>query len=191
MVRAWLPALAVSLAALPVLAVGGAGGVGCTGKDPYNPGTPLGTYHVIGKLLANECGAAGATDGVPATWEFDVRLSRDRSTLYWVQGGLPVQGQLDAHAHAKLTSTGTQKIHDANPKQGIAYCGITRVDALDITMTSDEAFSGTLEYDFSASDGSDCSDQVASAGGSFAALPCATRYDLSANRTALPVQPKH
>ena len=189
MVRASLPAFAVLAASLAALAVGG---VGCTGKDPYNPGTPLGTYHVVGKLLANECGAAGATDGAPpATWEFDVRLSRDRSALYWVQGGLPVQGQLDAHAHAKMASTGTQKIHDANPKQGIAYCGITRTDALDVTMTSDEVFTGTLEYDFAASDGSDCSDQVASAGGSFAALPCATRYDLSGSRTALPVQPKH
>jgi hypothetical protein len=179
------------LLAIALLGIVGATASGCTGKDPYNPGTPLGTYHVVGKLLANECGAAGSVDGAPpATWEFDVRLSRDQSTLYWVQGGLPVQGQLDAHAHAKMVSSDTRKIHDANPKQGVAYCGITRSDGLDVTMNSDDAFVGTLAYSFSASDGSDCTDQLSTAGGAFAALPCTTRYDLSGARTALP-KPKH
>jgi hypothetical protein len=156
----------------------------CTGKDPYNPGAPLGSYHVTGKLLANECGDATSA---PATWEFDIKLSRDGTTLYWVQGGLPVQGVLDANAHAKMTSSGTTKIHDADPRAGIGYCGITRDDTLDVTMAADDAsFVGTIAYRFSAADGSDCTDQLAMGGGPFPQLPCTTRYDLGGARTALP-----
>ena len=173
--------------AVAILAVGATCAAACSGKDPYNPGTPLGTYHVVGKLLANECGDG---TGAPATWEFDVRLARDQSTLYWVQGGLPVQGQLDAHAHATMTSSDVHKVHDADPKQGIAYCGIVRTDALDVTMPTDDAFHGTLAYQFTVDDGADCTDQLVDAGGTFTALPCATRYDLTGARTALPPPPK-
>ena len=136
----------------------------CLGtKDPYNPGTPLGTYAVTGTLTSNACG-----DGLGVTnpWTFDVKLSQDGTTLYWVQGGLPISGTLDLSGHTTMTSTSSQMIHDANPKAGIGACSIDRADALDLTLAKDtSSFSGTLGYTFGPSDGSDCADQLAAAGG--------------------------
>jgi hypothetical protein len=154
------------------------------GKDPYNPGTPLGTYHVDAKLSDDSCGPSA---GAPSDWPFDVKLSRDGSTLYWVQGGLPVQGTLDSSGRATMKSSDTRSIHDADSKAGLAACSMTRDDALEMTLAPDEGgFTGTLSYTFSQADGSDCSDQLTSSGGSFAALPCTTKYALTATRTALP-----
>src|SRR6202011_2964244 len=121
------------------------------GKDPYNPGTPLGTYHVDGTLTANAC---GDVTGAPGTWAFDVHLAKDGSTLYWIQGGLPVAGQIDAKQHVAMKSTDTRMIHDADPRQGLGYCGLTRDDAIDLTVAADLAsFTATLTYRFSPSDG--------------------------------------
>jgi hypothetical protein len=154
------------------------------GKDPLNPGTPLGTFHVEGKLADDSC---GPSSGAPADWPFDVKLSRDGSTLYWVQGQAPVSGQLDAQSHTTMKSTDTRTVHDANPRAGVGACTMTRDDALDMTLAPDEAsFTGTLSYTFSATDGSDCADQLISGGGTFATLPCTTKYALTATRTALP-----
>jgi hypothetical protein len=151
---------------------------GCLGnKDPLNPGTPLGTFHVTGTLKGNSC---GDELGAGATWAFDIHLSRDHSTLYWDQGGQPVVGQLDASSHATMTSSDTRTIHEANPQRGIGFCGITRDDTLGVTLAGDEAsFTGSLSYTFSPSDGSDCTDQLVESGGTFAALPCTTTYDIT------------
>jgi hypothetical protein len=165
--------LAVPLATLALAA--------CLGnKDPYDPGKPLGTYAVTGKLVANACGdALGATD----PWTFTVKLTEDVNTIYWVQGGLPVSGVVDASGHTTMSSTSTQNIHDANPRAGIGACSITRADALDLTIVQDDStFTGTLAYTFGPSDGSDCTDQLAVAGGPYAALPCSVQYSLAATR---------
>jgi hypothetical protein len=156
----------------------------CSGKSPYRPGTPLGTFHVTGKLGANQCGAgSGAAD----PWEFDVKLSRDGDTLYWIQGGLPVAGTLDASAHTTMTSTDTRTIHDADPQHHIPFCGMTRDDSVDMTLAGDAtSFSGELVYRFSESDGSDCSDQLAPAGGAFDTLPCSIHYAITSVRTVAP-----
>src|SRR5215472_19044405 len=79
----WIPegvrAVRFAFLALPVLAI-----ASCSGKDPLNPGTPIGTFRVDGKLVSNACGAA---ESAPDPWEFDVKLSRDHGTVYLVQGG--------------------------------------------------------------------------------------------------------
>jgi hypothetical protein len=154
----------------------------CSGKDPYNPGTPLGVFHITGKLTANACAAA---DQVPDPWEFDVKLSRDGSTVYWIQGGLPVQGHLDTSSHATLTSIGTTEIRPADPKTGASGCTLQRADALDATFAGDpvNAFQGTLAYAFSPTSDSDCSDQLAQAGGGFSTLPCQVAYAVTAVKT--------
>lgn len=167
--KLWIVSLLASLAA-------------CAGKDPYNPGAPLGSYAVNGKLVANGCGAG---DGASDPWAFSVKLSKDGSTLYWIQGGLPVSGHIDASSHATMSSTSSQTIHGADPRSGAGACTIERHDALDLTLASDAAsFAGTITYTFAPSDGSDCTDQLAAAGGSFAILPCSVGYTLQANRTA-------
>lgn len=159
------------------------------GKDPYNPGTPLGTFHVTGKLTQSQCGG-----DLPNPWEFDVKLGRDQSTLYWIQGSVPVQGTLDASGHLSMTDASSTMIHGASKNQGA--CSITRTDTLNAALpgaTADAgavvdesdvtSFSGALSYAYTIDDGSDCADQI---GTTFAALPCIVAYDVTATRTIAP-----
>jgi hypothetical protein len=152
----------------------------CSGKDPYNPGTSLGVFHVEGKLTTNAC---AAPDQVPDPWEFDVKLSQDGSTLYWIQGGLPVQGHLDASSHTTLTSSGTTDLRPGDA--GVSGCSLTREDTLDARFAGSPfvAFEGTLTYAFSATSDSDCSDQLAQAGGGFSILPCQVVYSIRGAKT--------
>src|SRR3712207_977940 len=61
-------------------------------KDPRQPGTSLGSFHVVGTMVANSCGA-GALGAAP-TWEFDVDLAREQGVLFWDNGAQVVPGQL-------------------------------------------------------------------------------------------------
>jgi hypothetical protein len=168
---------ALSLVAIAAVAA-------CSGKDPYNPGTSIGTYHVVAHVTQNDCGAGiGVTD----PWEFDIKLAVDPHTLYWVQGGPAVSGTMDATSHATLVSSDTRTLHQADPRAGVGFCSVTRDDAVDVTLARDEtSFAGTLGYTFTPTDGSDCSDELATSGGTFAALPCTTKLALSGTRTAAP-----
>jgi hypothetical protein len=151
----------------------------CTGKDPYNPGTPIGAFHIVGKLKAQNCGPAGSA---PDPWEFDVKLSKDGSTLYWIQGGVPVSGTLDGNSHTTMTSSGTTTVHaiDAGPR-----CAIVRSDTLDLTLGPEPVTTaaGALSYAFAPTDDSDCTDQLADSGGGFSVLPCAVGYAITATKT--------
>ena len=160
----------------------------CTGKDPYRPGTAIGTFHVEAKRAANSCGSSAVP---PDPWKFDVRLSRDQRTLYWVQGGLPVSGTLDEGKpdapKATMKSSDTRTVRAANAKLGLAACALTRDDTLEATLARGagaeadfEAFTGTLTYRFVPTADSDCSDAVVGEGGDgFAELPCDIRFDLT------------
>jgi hypothetical protein len=149
----------------------------CTGKDPFNPGTAIGTFHVKGTLAKNACSSAP----MPNPWEFDVKLSRDGSTLYWVQGSMPVSGRLDASQHTTMTSSDSRELRPADPKRNLASCTLRRDDKLDATLGPEpiSTFSGALGYAFTPTDESDCADQLESAGGGFAALPCEVSYAIS------------
>ena len=155
----------------------------CTGKDPYNPGTAMGSFDVTGKLVANGCGTAGTA---PDPWTFRVKLARDPSTLYWIQGDVPVSGILDARTHAKLLATATTIARKPDAQHGVSGCAIQRDDTVEATLgglTSEgkvDTFTGSLAYKFSASADSDCSDQVS--GGGFTALPCSVAYEIRAVR---------
>jgi hypothetical protein len=163
----------------------------CSGKDPYSPGTKLGTFHVSAKLTHTTCGP------VPDPWEFDVRLNHDGSTLYWVQGGAPVEGRVDSSARSQLIA---QMVQDVRPSDGtvhLAPCSIARTDEVVLTLASadgnpatdpalTETFSGGLIYTFTPTEGSDCSDQLTAVGGDFDALPCEVGYDLSGQLTSSP-----
>jgi hypothetical protein len=152
----------------------------CFGKDMHNPGTPIGKFHVEGKLTANSC---GDSLGAQADWQFDVKLSQDPGVLYWVQGGIPVQGTLDASSHAKMQSQSSQVVHAADA--GTPFCAIERGDTLDVTLAQDKAsFSATVSYTFNVGDGSVCDDQMASSGGPYATLPCTVTYSLTGTKSA-------
>ena len=166
----------------------------CSGKDPYNPGTPLGTFHVSAKLTASTCGT------VPDPWEFDVKLAHEESTLYWIQGGAPVSGTMDATARTQMKTTDARELRAADAKRKLPACVVSRDDVLDVALAGEKVdvplatvgeatrFTGKLTYRFSPIQGSECSDQTLDQGGDFAALPCEVSYDLSAAQTKKPQQ---
>lgn len=157
--------------------------LGCSGKDPYNPGTPIGTFHVTAKLLGTTCGAT------PNPWGFDVKINYDKSTLYWIQGGAPVNGDVNAtSAQATLTTTSLHELRAADPKR--SACSVSRRDVLSVTLAGDDAspspdpaattsFGGNLVYTFAPVDGADCADQLLSTQGDFETLPCEVQYEVT------------
>jgi hypothetical protein len=148
------------------------------GRDPLNPGTPLGTYQVDATLTQSSCGG-----DPPNPWQFDVKLSYDKSTLYWVQGGPPVQGTLDSSGHVTLTDSSSTELHPASQTQGA--CSVTRTDTLAATFPDGgvTSFAGALSYGYTIDDGSDCLDEI---GTTFATLPCSIAYTVTATRTLAP-----
>jgi hypothetical protein len=166
-------------------------GVACSGTDPYSPGTKLGTFHVAAKLTQTTCGS------VPDPWEFDVRLNHDGSTLYWIQGGAPIQGRVDSAARAEMKSQMTQELRAADARAKVAACAVTRTDALVVGLVDAEAkatvdpalmksFGGSLSYGFRPTEGSDCSDQLLTTTGDFETLPCEVHYDLTGTFKSAP-----
>jgi hypothetical protein len=156
----------------------------CSGKDPYSPGTKLGTFHVTAALTSTSCGAT------PNPWQFDVRLNHEGSTLYWIQGGVPIQGRVDETARTQLQAEVVQEVRAADAKTKRDACSIARTDMLALTLANADAqptsdpslaasFGGTLVYTFAPTTGSECSDQLTSVGGDFDALPCEVRYDIT------------
>jgi len=163
-----------------------AAGSGCSGKDPYRPGESIGAFHVIGKLVSTTCGTT------PDPWEFDVKLRHDKTTLYWVQGDAPISAVVDAAARAQLKSTATQTVRAADAKSRMAACALERDDVLDLALAPVAqpvdlqpitSFTGTLTYHFTATDGSECEDQLATSGGDYTVLPCDVSYTLIGKRT--------
>jgi hypothetical protein len=179
----------VSAASLLFVTVGASG---CTGKDPYAPGTALGTFRVDAALTSSTCGDA------PNPWSFEVRLAHEGPTVFWIQGGAPIEGKLDeATKSVKLASRSEQTVRAADAKAKLEACVLAREDALDVQLadaagatlgdaSAATAFKGTLTYRFAPLQGADCSDQVAEAGGGYAALPCAVTYAVTAVRTKSP-----
>ncbi len=179
--------LALFAAGLTALAAG------CSGKDPYDPGTKLGTFHVTAKLTATTCGQP------PNPWEFDVKLNHDGPTLFWIQGAYTpaIVGRVDLTGATKLTTSVVVDLRPADARRKVAACTMERSDALALTLSTaaqrpayDPAdasgFSGVLSYAFAPTPGSDCTDQVVSAGGGYDALPCSVSYDITGVLTVPP-----
>jgi hypothetical protein len=144
------------------------------------PGTNYGTYKVTGTTETNTCG----TDlGAPDPWVFDAQVSKDGETIYWswMDGNAPLSGALAATTASLTTST----TGDVDPTDaGAGPCTMTRADTVDITFPSGSpppsSLTGTITYAFTVPSGSTCTDQLASAGGQYAALPCTLAYTFTA-----------
>ena len=152
----------------------------CTGTDPYNPGTPIGSFHVVSTLTASTCGNA------PNPWEFDVKLSSDHNTLFWKQGDAPVAGTMDPTSHVSMSATTAATVIPPNPRTNPTGCTIGRTDSLAISLTGApiSAFAGTLSYTFEAANNTDCSAAIGAEG--YAALPCTVSYTIAATKTDTP-----
>lgn len=154
--------------------------LGCNGTDRYSPGTPVGTFNVAAKLTTLSCGGSA-----PDPWTFDVKVNHDASTVYWIQGGAPISATVDADGHATFAAQTVTDVRAATAK--VPGCSIARTDSLGVYLidgstkpTTDPAelqtFEGTLSYTFAATEGSDCTTELAASGGSWEALPCTAAY---------------
>ncbi|MGO9712277.1 MAG: hypothetical protein ACLQBL_25670 [Polyangiaceae bacterium] len=174
-VRPLVPGSAVLLAALA--GVAGASAPGCS-QTPL-PGTMYGTYKVTAETKTNSCGAG---IDAPDPWVFDAQVSQDGTTVYWsfMDGNAPLSGILTASS-ANISATTTANV-DATDA-GLGPCTMSRADTLDLTFATGSpppSFAGTITYQFTVPSGSTCTDQLASAGGQYNALPCTLSYSLSA-----------
>jgi hypothetical protein len=163
---------------------------GCVGhaQDAHEPGDRLGTYHATGKLLNDSCQAAVL--GVSSDWQFDVKLSRQSHTLYWINGEEAIPGTIASDGVSFGFQSGVEVT--LQPARGPARpgCVIQRTDSangeLSSSSTTDvRSFEVDMSFSYAVKSGSECAGFVGVEGG-FAALPCKVSYSLDAKRTALP-----
>ena len=107
--------------------------------------------------------------------------------LYWIQGGAPLQGRVDATAKTTIETESVFEVRAADAKR--ALCSVARKDALDMSLSGADgaltrdpslttSFKGGLVYSFTPTEGSICTDQLTAAGGDFDALPCVVTYEV-------------
>jgi hypothetical protein len=161
---------------------------GCVGRgqDAHEPGDRLGTFHATGALTSDTCQASLL--GVTSEWQFDVKLSRDGSTLYWLNGQEAIPGEIAKDGTSFDFASGVevtlQAAHGAMPG-----CAMVRSDTasgvLGSNSTDVPSFRVDMSFGYAVEAGSQCAGWVGVQGG-FAIIPCTVRYSLTAKRTALP-----
>jgi len=162
---------------------------GCVGhaQDAHEPGDRLGTYHATGKLVSDSCQASVL--GVSNDWQFDVKLSRDNHTLYWLNGAEAIPGTI-ANDNVSFGFESGVEVTLQAARGSLPGCVIERTDSasgkLGSSSTTDvRRFTVDMSFSYSAQRGSQCAGFVGVEGG-FTGLPCKVSYALSAERTALP-----
>src|SRR4029077_19994098 len=105
----------------------------------------------------------------------------DGSTLYWsFMDGRPLaSGTITPAGVATITDTTTGNVDETEASLG--PCTLQRSDDLELTLGA-TSFTGTMTYGFTVTTGSDCTDQLTSAGGSYEALPCTVTYSLTGSK---------
>jgi len=161
----------------------------CAGhaQDAHEPGDRLGTYHATGKLVSDSCQAAVL--GVSSDWQFDVKLSRESHTLYWLNGEEAIPGTIANDGVSFGFQSGVEVKLEA-PRGTRPGCVIERSDSasgeLSSSSTSDvPRFNADMSFNYAVQRGSECAGFVGVEGG-FAGLPCKVSYTLQAKRTAFP-----
>ena len=163
------------------------GGCAGHGQDAHEPGDRLGTFHATAKLVSDTCQAAVL--GVSNDWQFDVKLSRESHTLYWLNGAEAIPGTIEKDGVSFGFESGVEVV--LQPARGVQPgCVIQRGDSASGKLSSSSTtdvprFSADLNFEYQAESGSVCAGFVGVEGG-FASLPCRVSYTLEATRTALP-----
>lgn len=144
------------------------------------PGDLVGTFAVTGVMNESDCGPGAF--GAPDPWKFEIKLSREDSSLYWYNGQEAVAGSVSADG-SFLFKSGVQATM-AEPVKGRGGCVLARTDELSGklagTGTDISGFTGTMRYTFKPEAGSECVEILASEG--VLALPCSMTYTLKAAR---------
>ncbi len=165
------PLLVAAVALSPLLALA------C--ENP-NPGTPLGTFAVTSTLTADSCGGATV---VASPGSFNVTLSNDHGVVYWFpdNGAPSASGGLDAARTVSVSESVADDVDQAADGSAGA-CTLQRNDVLSFTLASGAApasFTGAYTFTVAPASGANCTDQLASRGGGYAALPCTATYRLT------------
>ncbi len=159
-------------------------GCGDLGKNAKIPGNELGTYHVTGKLDSSTCGpgALGSTD----VWEFDVKLSRDGTDLYWLNGQDVIPGRIAADG-VTFAFDARMVVPVEQAGKGKTGCTIVRHDSASGELGGNgsdvPSFDGRMRFGYTADPSSDCTDLLGVEGG-LSMLPCDMSYIIGATRTA-------
>jgi hypothetical protein len=154
-------------------------GTGCweMGKagDAKIPGDLLGDYSVEAELESSTCGE-GALGSEPS-WNFDVRLSRSGSALYWLNGQEAISGKVSADGVFSIETN--VKVQTQAAGRGHPGCVIWRLDRTSGKLvgqgTDVPGFTGKLRFAYAPEQNSDCSELLGVSGG-FATLPCEMTY---------------
>ena len=150
--------------------------------DAKAPGDLLGMYQVTGKLANSSCGDAAL--GAGAIWNFQVKLTRFDSNIYWLNGQETLSGEI-ANDGRTFSIQSDVQVTISEPGRGRPGCVVMRRDDAEGKLSDSgddvESFEGTLSFSYAAVSGSDCSDWVGSQG-AVDSLPCSLRYDLDGKR---------
>jgi len=149
-------------------------------SDSPMPGRVLGTYTVTGQAKSNTCGL-----GAPDPWKFTVQLSMQGSTLYWswLDGSPLLSGP--ASSAGQVSIKNSQQVNADSTDAGLGPCTLVRDDDIELALPSGSTpggFSGTIGYTYAPANGATCTDVLSASGGTFANLPCAVSYDVTATR---------
>ena len=145
-------------------------------QDPHQPGELLGSYAVTGKLGDDSCGADALN--APQSWSFQVKLSREGSTLYWLNGREAIVGDIDKSGRFAFE---THLDLPLSAKHGaVPGCTIVRSDSASGTLAgSSTTLDAKLTYAYDASRDSDCAEFVTGTDGAPVVLPCQMTYALT------------
>ena len=152
-------------------------------EDPRAPGEVLGFYRVAGGLSDDSCGAESL--GAPSEWSFEVKLSRDGSTLYWLNGREGIVGDIDERGRFSFETRIDVPLSET--RGSVIGCIVERRDtAQGALSSSDEKLTLELSYAYSAKPDSNCEDFVGIAAPTPnpLPLPCSMTYSLSGARMA-------
>jgi hypothetical protein len=164
----------------------GAGCIDFGDSDAHVPGDQLGEYHVSATLESSTCGSGAL--GAPEQWEFDIRLSRDQSDLFWLNGAEVIPGEVGPDGVAFEFRTAVA-VEITAPEGNQPGCTVIRSDHAAGRLSGSDlevlGFEGMLVYGYAQDESSDCSATVGAPGG-LAVLPCDMAYLLRATRTSGP-----
>jgi hypothetical protein len=130
-------------------------------------------------LRDDTCGADSLA--APERWTFDVKLSREGGTLYWLNGREAIVGDIDKSGRFSFASHVDVPLR---PQRGAAKgCTLVRRDTASGKLSESAAsLSGELTYGYDATATSECSDLAIGTDGLPITLPCKLTYALSGDR---------
>lgn len=150
-------------------------------EDPKAPGEVLGFFSLSGALSEDTCGADSLS--APQKWSFEVKLSRDGSTLYWLNGREGIVGDIDESGSFQFETRVERALSE---RRGAAKgCTIVRRDIAKGSLSkASDALSLKLTYAYEQTADSECEAFVTGAEGAPQALPCRLTYSLSGARVS-------